>query len=99
LNTARSTDLLGSFFESFLKYGNTSKDLGIVLTPRHLCWLAVEATGVTGLDVVYDPAVGTGGFLVAAFNRVMENSAPEDAQRFAVEGIYGVEHSDHVAAL
>ncbi|WP_181276266.1 HsdM family class I SAM-dependent methyltransferase [Brevibacterium oceani] len=99
LNTARSTDLLGSFFESFLRYGNTSKDLGIVLTPRHLCWLAAEAVGVTKYDVVYDPAVGTGGFLVAAFNRVTESATPMERDEFASNGVFGVEQSDHVAAL
>ena len=99
LNTARSTDILGAFFESFLRYGNTSKDLGIVLTPRHLCWLAVEALGITKHDVVYDPTVGTAGFLVAAFNRVLESATPVESKRFAIANLYGVEHADNVAAL
>lgn len=59
-------DVLGPFFESFLRYGNTSKDLGIVLTPRQICWLAAEILDVRADDVVYDPAAGTGGFLIAA---------------------------------
>ena len=28
-------DILGKFYEVFLKYGNGAKDIGIVLTPRH----------------------------------------------------------------
>lgn len=99
LNTAKSTDILGAFFESFLKYGNTSKDLGIVLTPRHLCWLAAEAVGVGKDDVVYDPTVGTAGFLVAAFNRVLATATPGEAEKFATRNIYGIEHSGSIAAL
>ncbi|QYG11521.1 class I SAM-dependent DNA methyltransferase [Microbacterium sp. PAMC22086] len=99
LNTAKSTDILGAFFESFLKYGNTSKDLGIVLTPRHLCWLAAEAVGIGKDDVVYDPTVGTAGFLVAAFNRVLATATPDEAEKFATRNIYGIEHSGSVAAL
>ncbi len=30
------TDVLGKFYEVFLKYGNGAKEIGIVLTPRHV---------------------------------------------------------------
>jgi len=99
LNTARNTDLLGAFFESFLRYGNSSKDLGIVLTPRHLCWLAAEALGINKDDVVYDPTVGTAGFLVAAFNRIRSVSTPAESEAFATKNLYGIEHSNEIAAL
>ena len=29
-------DVLGKFYEVFLKYGNGAKEIGIVLTPRHI---------------------------------------------------------------
>lgn len=99
LNTARSADILGAFFESFLKYGNSSKDLGIVLTPRHICWLASEAMAITKDDVVYDPTVGTAGFLVAAFNRVLSAATAKEAEAFAISNLYGIEHSGEIAAL
>lgn len=41
-----STDVLGQFYEVFLKYGNGAKEIGIVLTPRHITRFAVEAIGV-----------------------------------------------------
>ena len=53
LHVAQSADVLGPFFESFLRYGNTSKELGIVLTPRHICWLAAEALEIKDSDVIY----------------------------------------------
>jgi len=99
LNTARRSDLLGAFFESFLRYGNSSKDLGIVLTPRHICWLAAEALAISRTDTVYDPTAGTGGFLVAAFNRVVELSTEAEAAAFARVNLYGAEVSPVVAAL
>ena len=36
-----STDVLGQFYEVFLKYGNGAKEIGIVLTPRHVTRFAV----------------------------------------------------------
>ena len=70
-----STDVLGQFYEVFLKYGNGAKEIGIVLTPRHITRFAVEAVGVGPTDIVLDPACGTGGFLVAAFDHVRRNSS------------------------
>jgi type I restriction enzyme M protein len=99
LHAAQTADVLGQFFESFLRYGNTSKDLGIVLTPRHLCWFAAEAVDVRRDDIVYDPAAGTGGFLVAAFNRVKESATAGHATKFAQENLYGVEVSGKIATL
>lgn len=99
LHSVKRTDVLGSFFESFLRYGNSSKDLGIVLTPRHLCWLATEAIAVAPTDFVYDPAAGTGGFLVAAFNRVHDLTHLSETKRFASNNIFASEVSPKVAAL
>lgn len=36
------TDVLGKFYEVFLKYGNGAKEIGIVLTPRHITRFAAE---------------------------------------------------------
>ena len=48
-------DALGKFYETFLKYANGAKEMGIVLTPRHITRFAVEAVGVTSSDTVFDP--------------------------------------------
>ena len=65
-------DILGKFFETFLRYGNDAKELGIVFTPRHIIKLMCELVDVNQNDTVYDPACGTGGFLIGAFNRMKE---------------------------
>ncbi|WP_226678287.1 N-6 DNA methylase [Mesobacillus jeotgali] len=67
-------DILGKFFESFLRYGNDAKDLGIVFTPRHIVKFMCDLVDIEVDDVVYDPACGTGGFLVEAFTRMKESA-------------------------
>ncbi len=99
LYSSHTSDVLGSFFEGFLRYGNTSKELGIVLTPRHICWLASESLEINDDDVLYDPAAGTGGFLISAFNRIKKLKTDAAAKRFAQKNIFGAEDSDTIAAL
>ena len=67
-------DALGKFYETFLKYANGAKEMGIVLTPRHITKLAVEALDVGHEDIVFDPTCGTGGFLVSAMDHVRKIS-------------------------
>ena len=94
-----STDVLGQFYEVFLKYGNGAKEIGIVLTPRHITRFAVKAVGVSSDDIVLDPACGTGGFLVAAFDYVSKTSTPAQRDRFKKHNIFGIEQESAVAAL
>jgi len=44
------TDMLGKFYEVFLKYGNGAKEIGIVLTPRHITRFAAEILDVDHAD-------------------------------------------------
>lgn len=92
-------DVLGRFYEVFLKYGNGAKEIGIVLTPRHITRFAVEALGVRATDIVLDPALGTGGFLVAAFDHVRRTSSQVQLDRFKRHGLFGIERESYVAAL
>jgi type I restriction enzyme M protein len=93
-----SHDLLGKFYEVFLKYGNGAKDIGIVLTPRHITEFSAEVLDIQASDLVYDPACGTGGFLVAAYDRVRRNE-PTKVEMFKKHRIFGVEQQANVAAL
>lgn len=94
------TDVLGRFYEQFLKYGNGAKEIGIVLTPRHITRLASEMLEINKNDRVYDPACGTGGFLVAAYDQVKKSGVSEhEIDKFKREGIYGVEQEADVVAL
>jgi type I restriction enzyme M protein len=94
-----STDVLGQFYEVFLKYGNGAKEIGIVLTPRHITRFAVEAIGVGPSDLVLDPACGTGGFLVAAFDHVRQHASKAQLEKFKKYNLFGIEQESYVAVL
>jgi len=62
-------DYLGQLYETFFRYagGNT---IGQYFTPRHIASFCADLLGVSINDVVLDPTCGTGGFLIAAMERV-----------------------------
>ena len=93
------TDVSGKFYEVFLKYGNGAKEIGIVLTPRHITRFAAEVLDINVNDIVYDPTCGTGGFLVAAYDKASKNTKKEDIDYFKNNGLYGIEQEPEVAAL
>ena len=93
-------DALGKFYETFLKYANGAKEMGIVLTPRHITKFAVNALRVSTHDKVFDPACGTGGFLVAAMDYVRKKEGGGSTfNEFKRDGIFGVEKEDPVYGL
>jgi type I restriction enzyme M protein len=93
------TDVLGNFYEVFLQYGNWAKEIGIVLTPRHVTAFAAEIMDITARDIVFDPTCGTGGFLVSAFDYVKQNSAKTEVENFKYNNIFGIEQEPSVVAL
>ena len=92
-------DVLGAFYEVFLKYGNGAKEIGIVLTPRHITKFAAEALDIQSNDLVLDPTCGTGGFLVAALDEVRKKATDTELEGFKKYGIYGMEEQDFVVSL
>ena len=96
---ASGKDVLGEFYEKFLKYGNGAKEIGIVLTPRHVTEFAVDVLGITSNDYIFDPTCGTGGFLVAGFDYIKSFSSDEQIDKFKNNNIFGIEQDDEVVAL
>ena len=68
------TDFLGLLYEAFIRYGYDNNSLGIVFTPRHITKFCTDLIGVNSRDKVIDVACGSGGFLVAAFDRMLKDS-------------------------
>ena len=102
INSAMNSgkDVLGKFYEVFLKYGNGAKDIGIVLTPRHITKFASEVLDINSKDLVLDVACGTGGFLVSAFDEVRKKTKnKDDFENFRVNGMYGIEEQDSIISL
>jgi type I restriction enzyme M protein len=69
-------DTKGDLFEHILKQIKQAGELGQFRTPRHIIRAIVAMVDPQIGETVYDPAAGTAGFLVAAFNHIrLANSA------------------------
>ncbi len=70
-------DTKGDLFEYVLKQMKQAGELGQFRTPRHVIRTIVEMVNPRIGETVYDPAAGTAGFLVAAYNHIrLANSSP-----------------------
>lgn len=86
-------DAFGEFYIEFLKYAGTDKGLGIVLTPTHITELFTEIVDVHYDDKVFDSCCGTGGFLISAMKKMIEevDGNEEEILKIKQDRIYGVE--------
>lgn len=64
------SDDIGDAYEYLLSITGAQGDVGQFRTPRHIIKFIVEAVNPTKSDSVFDPAAGTAGFLIAAYNHV-----------------------------
>lgn len=67
-------DVLGKFYTQFIRYAGSDSKTGLVLTPPHITDFFCDIAAINENDVVYDPCCGTGGFLVAAMNRMLSKA-------------------------
>ncbi|HOV18300.1 class I SAM-dependent DNA methyltransferase [Ottowia sp.] len=80
-------DTKGDLFEHVLKQIKQAGELGQFRTPRHVIRAIVEIIDPQIGETVYDPAAGTAGFLVAAYNHIrLANSSPGGTQTVEVDG-------------
>ena len=93
------TDFLGLLYEAFLRYGYDNNALGIVFTPRHITKLCVDLVNVRMEDRVIDIASGTGGFLVAAFDKMILQAKGQRAVEKVKQSLYGFDTNPTVWAL
>jgi type I restriction enzyme M protein len=64
------TDVKGRAYEEIVG-SNLRGDRGEFFTPRNICRMAVEMLDPGEKQIVFDPASGTGGFLITAMNHVI----------------------------
>lgn len=74
-------DVLGRFYVEFIRYAASEQKSGLVLTPSHITELFCDLAELKINDVVYDPCCGTGGFLVAAMQRMFKMAGNDKKQR------------------
>jgi type I restriction enzyme M protein len=76
------SDTKGDLFEHVLRQIKQAGELGQFRTPRHIIRTIVEIIDPKVGETIYDPAAGTAGFLVAAYNHIrLANSSPSAIAR------------------
>lgn len=88
---------LGDFYESLLPILGTQNELGQFRTPRHIIDFIVRVVDPSIGEKIADPACGTAGFLVSAFNYLKEKYTekgrltlnPEQTKQLYNETIFG----------
>lgn len=80
-------DTKGDLFEHVLRQIRQAGELGQFRTPRHVIRTIVQLVDPRIGETVYDPAAGTAGFLVAAWDHIrLANSSPDGIQEIEAEG-------------
>lgn len=71
------SDTKGDLFEHVLRQIKQAGELGQFRTPRHIIRTVVQMVDPKVGETIYDPAAGTAGFLVAAYNHIrLAHSSP-----------------------
>lgn len=96
--TEINTDVKGAAYESLLeKYAEEAKGAGQYFTPRSAIKAVVKAVDPDHDDRIHDPAAGTGGFLIHAFEHILGETnegldlSREERQALMTENISGRE--------
>lgn len=94
------SDDIGDAYEYLLSITGAQGDVGQFRTPRHIIKFIVEAVNPTKDDKVLDPAVGTAGFLIAAYNHVKsqhdgknESGERNDEMRLTADELHKIHHN------
>lgn len=99
--THKYIDTVSQFYVEFLRYANNDKGLGIVLTPPHITQLFTELAGINKDSVVIDNCAGTGGFLVSAMKRMLEDANGDMVKEAHIKKnqLLGIEFDDEIYTL
>lgn len=95
-------DFKGSIYESILEKNGQDKKSGAgqYFTPRALIQTMVEVVNPKIRETVADPACGTGGFLLAAYDHMRKQSKDVENQKFLKENaLYGADNTSLVVTL
>ncbi|NLX99283.1 MAG: N-6 DNA methylase [Rhodopirellula sp.] len=94
-------DIFGRAYEYLLQQFGQNKEFAQYFTPRHVVEYMVKIIDPQIGDTIYDPACGTGGFIVRAFewvrdqiNRKRISTADKEKmlRRLKEKQLFGVEH-------
>lgn len=96
-----SEDILGRFYGEFISYGGgDGQTLGVVLTPKHITELFCDLADLKPSDIVFDPCCGTGGFLISAMHKMLEQAGSDvEKQTIRKERLHGIEVREDMFAI
>lgn len=100
--SATGIDIKGDAYESLLQKGaeDMKSGAGQYFTPRALIAAMVDVMQVTAKDTLHDPAVGSGGFLLSAFEHAAPTAAsPKETEHLQSTFASGTELGDGPARL
>jgi type I restriction enzyme M protein len=96
--SAIDVDVKGTAYEALLqRYAEEAKGAGQYFTPRPAIKAIVKAIDVNHDDKIHDPAAGTGGFLIQAFEHILEKTnegldlSREERRELMTENLSGME--------
>jgi len=101
IKTHEYFDVLGQLYIEFLRYANSDKGLGIVLTPPHITELFSDLAQVNKNSVAFDNCTGTGGFLISAMKKMIIDAKDDvgKIKEIKKSQLIGVEYQSHIYAL
>ena len=101
IRTHEYFDVLGQLYIEFLRYANSDKGLGIVLTPPHITDLFSDLAQVSKNSIVFDNCTGTGGFLISAMKKMISQAKGDSKKIKEIQSkqLIGIEYQSHIFAL
>lgn len=100
-------DILGSAFEIMIN-PNMKGDKGQYFTPRHVIRMCIDILDPKQNETIFDPACGSGGFLVSAMDHVFkkireerddENEILENQKDYASHNVFGIDYDRTIAKV
>ncbi|MBY9074221.1 type I restriction-modification system subunit M [Nocardioides sp. WL0053] len=90
-NDTKTRHLFGDIYEQILKGLQSAGNAGEFYTPRAVTQFAVDMIDPQLGETALDPAVGTGGFITAVYERLKQQASTPAELALAKESIHGVE--------
>ena len=84
--TSRNQDVQGDIYEYLLSELNISGKNGQFRTPRHIIRMMIELVNPQLGETVCDPACGTGGFLINAYEHIVKNNTSPEMIKYDPDG-------------
>ena len=100
-------DILGAAFEVMVN-PEMKDNKGQYFTPRHVIKMCIDVLKPQDGETVFDPACGSGGFLIGAMDYVYsqiekdrdnENDIIENKKDYASENVFGIDYDKKIAKV